>query len=500
MKRIVIDKGGPMGLRDKIVGEVSRLIFDGHLAAGTKLPSCRALAADLDVSINTVIGAYDKLIQRQLVVSKARSGYFVASDVDSHGRADGERGAASGAALVSLNERVNDLRLHNSVATIARPIDWRRYPYPFVCNQIDDDSFPVNEWRECMRLAMGRDKMRLWYSDGEYADSEELIEQVCARILPRRGLFMTPDRVLITLGSQNGLYLTAAILGGRERIAAMEEPGYPDARKILQSAFGGVRHIPVDDEGLVVDERLNGVSLVYVTPNRQFPTTVTMSERRRRDLIAAAEEFDFFILEDDYECDVDYRSSPPLPLYKIAISERVIYLASLSKGLAPGLRLGYLIASDKLIELARDYRGMMMRHPPIILQQTSALFLRFGHYESLLKRTHQTYLERWHVANEAISEFISEFVVKGEYGGTNFMLNSKNRCVFASSIAKNAINNGIVVEETLPCYFEKSQGLYAFRIGVSAVPKNRIPEGIKMLSGVIKSIRENKGVGTGNVV
>ncbi|WP_298850401.1 hypothetical protein [uncultured Ruegeria sp.] len=113
---------------------------------------------------------------------------------------------------------------------------------------------------------------------------------------------------------------------------------------------------------MVVDDRQRGVDLVFVTPNRQLPTTVTMSERRCHELLQAAEEFDFYIVEDDSECDVDYRHSTPLPLQCLDSTGRLIYLGSLPKGLSPGLQLGYLTAPVELVKSTRDCRGMMLRH------------------------------------------------------------------------------------------------------------------------------------------
>ncbi len=285
---------------------------------------------------------------------------------------------------------------------------------------------------------MNRKDLKVWSADSHYSDSTELLEQVCNRILPRRGVFETTDSVLVTLGSQNGLYITSQLLGGRNRVATIEDPGYPDARKILSASFGEVRFQPVDDEGLIVDERLRGTTLVFATPNRQCPTTVTMSEQRRKELIAAADEYDFFIVEDEYECDVDYRNFTPFPLRSTEAKGRVIYLGSLSKGLSPGLRLGYLVAEPEFVEAARDVRGTILRHPPIVLQHTAAVFLRFGYYESQLRRLHSDFMARWNAADESIRKNLPDFDVTSEYGGTNFVLRDKERVLSASAIAQEA--------------------------------------------------------------
>ena len=267
----------------------------------------------------------------------------------------------------------------------------------------------------------------------------------------------------------------------------IEDPGYPDARKILQSSFSKLHFQPVDDEGMVVDDRLKGATLVFVTPNRQFPTTVTMSEQRRRDLIHASEKYDFFIIEDDYECDVDYRHFTPLPLFSLDSRGRVIYLASLSKGLSPGLRLGYMSASPEFIDAARDMRGTILRHPPTLLQLTAAAFIRFGHYESRLRRIHQDGETRWKLANQKLRKLLPGFEVLGEYGGTNFLLSDRSKSQTAETIVEKAKTEGVIVEEVSPCFSDPEIGKYFFRLGVSSIQTNLIEPGIEALVKSMKS-------------
>ena len=251
--RIEIDKTGKSGLRDQVVAEISRLIFEGVLQADTRLPSCRQFSQILKVSINTVIAAYRILEDQHLIYSKPRSGFFVSRF---EGASERKPSAHESAPKPSSNlwERLNWRRRSDDLRRIIRPENWYEFEYPFVCNQIDEDKFPVSQWRECSRLAMNRKDLKVWSADSHYSDSTELLEQVCNRILPRRGVFETTDSVLVTLGSQNGLYITSQLLGGRNRVATIEDPGYPDARKILSASFGEVRFQPVDDEGLIVDE------------------------------------------------------------------------------------------------------------------------------------------------------------------------------------------------------------------------------------------------------
>ena len=486
-QRLTIDRTHSRGLRDQIVSQISQLIFQGLMPPGMKLTSCRELARELDVSINTVVSAYRKLEEQQLIEAYPRSRYIVSSD---HGmRLDHTRQEhARTGGRARIGDKINTVRRTDDIETIARPRNWYAYNYPFVCNQINENSFPVADWRECTRLAMNRKDLKIWSADGLYADSEELIEQVSQRILPRRGIFEPNSSILITLGTQNGLFITSFLFGGRDRIAAMEDPGYPDARKILQSNFGGLRFQPVDGEGMIVDERLRDVDLVFVTPNRQVPTTVTMSERRRHALLQAAEEYDFYIIEDDYECDVDYRHAPPLPLHSLDNTGRLIYLGSMSKGLSPGLRLGYVAAPKEFIAAARDCRGMMLRHPPMILQHTAATFIRLGYYDGLLRRIRHDYEQRWRLANSVLRERLPHLLKYGEYGGTSFVLSCDDPRLSAKAIAGAALEKGVIIEQLAPCFSDTKTGETYFRLGVSSIQSGLIDEGINQLCDAIASV------------
>lgn len=487
--RISIDKSCGSGLRNQIVFEVSRLVFEGLLPVGTRLPSYRRLSKELSVSANTVMGAYQRLEVDGLIASRPRSGFYVSACPATSNGAPSRPPRETNASKAPIHKLLNHELCAAEVTTIQRPYDWHSYAYPFVCNQVDDTRFPVAEWRECARMAMNRKDLKIWSGDGVYADSEELLEQVCRRILPRRGLFPHKANTMITMGSQNGLFIAAMLLGGQSRTCAIEDPGFPEARKIFKSTFGRVKCIPLDEEGIIVDDRLHDVDLVYVTPNRQFPTTITMSERRRKALLRAADMYDFYILEDDYECDVDYRFAPPLPLRQLDGTDRVIYLGSLSKGLSPGLRLGYMTGPAAFSDLAREYRGMMFRHTPGLLQHTAALFLRFGHYDSLLRKITEIYEQRWKIANDLLQRDFPDFDIRGEYGGTNFVLTDRAASIDLEDMLQRALARGVVVELLHPCYEDPSRGRYTFRLGVSSVGQDRIEPGLRLLSETIAESR-----------
>lgn len=482
--RIDIDRSSKTGLRDQIHFEISRHILDGILEPGVKLPSCRHLARELSVSLNTVLGCYNRLLEGNLIESKQRSGYFVRSDL----RITATEPPQMNYSQVNLDEHISGGDNPKKYSHIPRPANWREYPYPFVCGQIDVDQFPLAEWRECTRLAMNRRDLSIWSGDNFYCDSEELLEQIKNRILPRRGIYARPQEILITMGAQQALYITASLLRGKGKVVAIEDPCYPETRDILDRIYDEVRPIPVDEDGMIVDDRLKGVDLVCITANRQFPTTVSMSSERRQALLKMAHQENFLIIEDDYESDVDYRRASQLALQREDQSGRVIYITSLSKGLAPGLRIGFMIANEKLINEARALRGLMIRNPPMILQNTAALFLRFGHYDALLSRLHNVFERRWKLTHSILNKEFQDFQVTGVFGGTTFVFRDPQKRRISAQISRQALEKGLVIEEIVNCFNDRKEGENYFRLGVSSVSAKRIEGGLNVLRGVLDTV------------
>ena len=468
------------GIREMLVS----VILNEQLPADRPLPSCRELARRLGVSRNTVVLAYQGLVDDGFIIARLRSGYYVNPDIlenppqqppEAAGPPVGE---PDWAALFRVRPGVQP--------NIEKPADWQSYPYPFVYGQIDPGLFPIAAWRECTRQALGLKGIGQWTADSLHLDDPELVEQIRTRVLPRRGIWVAPDEILITLGAQNALYLLASLFVTPGSTVAMEEPGYPDVRNIFALKTQRIQAIPVDDGGLPVDARLDNCDFVYVTPSHQFPTTVTMPAERREALLARAAASDFVIVEDDYEFETNYIGKPTPALKSMDRDGRVAYVGSLSKTLFPGLRLGYLVGAKPLIAEARALRRLMMRHAPNNNQRTTALFLSLGHHDALVRRLHRVYRARWQAMDEALARHLPESARTPGFGGTSVWVRGP-RGLDAAALARRALEEGIVIEPGHVHFMAEPQPRNFFRLGFSAIPEERIEPGVRLLAGLVRS-------------
>ncbi|MGH7186895.1 MAG: PLP-dependent aminotransferase family protein, partial [Pseudomonadota bacterium] len=279
------------------------------------------------------------------------------------------------------------------------------------------------------------------------------------------------------------LYLLANLLMASGTTVGFEDPGYVDARNIFSLGANRIRPLAVDDRGLVVNDQLDGCDYVYVTPSHQFPTTVTMSLDRRTSLLDRARHADFIVIEDDYDSEINQGGSPTAALKSIDASGRVIFLASLSKTLAPGLRLGYMVGPKALIAEARALRRLMLRHPPTNNQRTLALFLALGHHDSLCRRLRHAYRERWEVMGTALRRYLPTCAFHQCTGGTAYWVAGPPK-LDTAVVAQAAAKRGVLIEPGAVHFMAKAPSPY-FRLGFSSIPMNRIEPGIRILGEIV---------------
>jgi len=478
-----------VGLQAQLRRHLVDAILDGRLDSDSPLPSCRRLAHALGVSRNTVVLTYQALADEGFLVSRERVGTFVNAEMR------GGAGPVQDLPQPLAEERSADnrnapdwrkrLRLRPSAQPrIEKPRNWRRYPYPFIYGQADPELFPVAAWRLCSRQALGLQAIQRWTEDSFDEDDPLLVEEVRTRVLPRRGIRAAPQEIRITMGAQNALYLVAQLLAGPGTTVGVEDPGYVDARNIFALTGARLRPIPVDENGMRVERAVERCDCVYVTPSHQSPTTVTLPMERRVALLESASRRGFCVIEDDYEAEANFVGSPTSALKSMDREQSVVYVGSFSKSLAPGLRIGYLVAAAPLISEARLLRRLILRHPPSNNQRTVALFISGGYYDSLIHRLQRVYQSRWEAMGEALERHLPQSATTPSFGGTSYWLSGPEG-LDAEAMARAALEEGVVIEPGAVHFFGPKRPRNTFRLGFSSIPAEKIAPGIKKLAEVI---------------
>ena len=480
-----------LSLQGQIREMLVSAILDGLIAPGSLVPSGRELAEHLGVARNTVVLAYKQLADEGYLLSRQRSGHFVNAEFVAGLRA---RDPGAGSAQASPAPADWDARLRmrpSRQRSIHKPADWQKFPYPFLYGQFDASLFPTANWRECCLKALSVLDIRDWAPDHINRDDDTLVQQIRTRVLPRRGVWAAADEIVVTVGAQHALYLVADLLVGPQTSLALEDPGYPDARNIFARHTSRLLPIPVDADGLPVDERLYDADYLYVTPSHQCPTGVTMPLERRRRLLQLADERDLIIIEDDFESENRFGGEPIPALKSLDHNHRVIYIGSLSKSWAPGLRLGYIVAPASLIQEMRALRRLMLRHPSAFIQRAFALFLSLGHHDSQLRRIALAQQQRSRAVLDALARHAPQCQVTPVIGGGSCWLRLPDG-VDTAELARRAAARGVLIETGDVFFFGQPAPGPFLRLGWQSIPEKSIEPGVVALGSLIRELQASR--------
>ncbi len=475
-----IDRDSDLGLQAQLRETVASAVVAGRIQPGAQLPSTRRLAEYLNISRITVTLAYQELISQGYVEAANRSAYRISGNPPDR-NLEGSRLPSDGP-LVDWDRKVTmDFSV---VRQVEKPLDWRRYPYPFLYGQMDPTLFDLNAWRDCARRALAREDFISMASDFAAADDVRLVNYICSRTLPRRGIKANPDEILVTVGAQNALWIVTRLILSQKSQAVCENPCHPDISASLLMSGATVNTVDVDGEGLPADLLPKQTDAVFVTPSHHSPTGATMPMNRRMKLLEAAAENDFVIVEDDYEFEISFLAPPSPALKAFDSAGRVLYIGSFSKSLFPGLRLGYLVAPAPFIRKARALRSLMLRHPPGHLQRTAAYFLALGHYDSVLHRMRTEYHQRHILMAESLQREGLKVAGASAFGGTSFWMEGPEG-LDADRLVRELRENGVLVESGSSFFPSDAGPCRFFRMGYSSIARENIVEGVTRVRSAV---------------
>ena len=253
---------------------------------------------------------------------------------------------------------------------------------------------------------------------------------------------------------------------------------------MVRLADGQLHLLAVDHAGAVLDAALSGCRVALLTPGHHCPTTATMSAERRLALLTAIRTHGIAVVEDDYDADL-FQEGPAVPPLKSADTDgRIIYIGSLSKVLAPGLRLGYIVASASIIRELRVLRRIMLRHPPSDNQRAAALFISLGHYQSHLRQVAQALAERAAILDRLLPRYLPASRPQRGPGAASYWIEGPPG-LDARAMAAAAAGQGVLVEPGDVFFNRAEAGRHCFRLGFSSIRADRIEPGLRRLGRLI---------------
>lgn len=385
--------GQPM--YDYLCGRIRADILSGALPAGMRLPSKRALAEHLKVSVITVEGAYQQLEAEGYLTARPRRGFFVE-------RAAGRvpEPPPSPALPPEPPEPVWRLDLRNS--------------------RLDGGLFPTAAWTRLTRRVLSEGEI---LAPAPHQGMWPLRQAIAGNLRALRGMAVSPEQIVVGAGAEY-LYLLLAQLMGREAVFALEDPGYPKIRQVYGKWGAVCRPVPLDGQGVPPEElEAAGATVLHISPAHHYPTGIVTPIARRQALLRWAERSGGVIIEDDYDSELRFTGRPIPTLQSIDAGERVVYMSTFSQTISPSMRVGFMVLPPWLMERCRRELGFYACTVPVLEQQVLARFLSEGWYERHLSRLRKEYRTRRAAVLKAFSTAFAGRAAIFERGtGLHFLL------------------------------------------------------------------------------
>ena len=386
----------------KLTNLISQEILSGRLVQGTMLPGSRSLSKELGINRKTVQAVYEELEAQGWLVTRPRKGTFVADILPE-----------KQLQIDSVNERkVND-----------KPTIQEAALYPHNDGVPDPRLIPYELFSRAYRHALIKITQNQYMGYGNPQGMIELRQALQKMLSMERFMSVAEDEICIVRGSQMGIFLASRALPNRQGVIVVEELYYPSAFKAFQSNGFQVVSVKLDEQGIVIEdlERIlqeHSVAAIYTTPHHQYPTTVTMPMSRRLQLLELSKKWGFYIIEDDYDHEFHYDSRPMPPFASLPHSELVIHVGSLSKVFAPGIRLGYIVASASVIQSITEDILLIDRQGNNITELALADLMQRGEIKRHIRKMKKIYqLRRDHALTEFSRVFSGDIQIQPPAGG-----------------------------------------------------------------------------------
>ena len=397
MRTYALENRGGTPLYEYLYRCIREDILAGTLAAGERLPSKRALAEHLHISVMTVEGAYQQLEAEGYVYTLPKRGFFVAE--------------------------VERPRPAPPAPPLPETRDAPAWRLDLKSNRVDASRFPVATWARLTRQVLSEDGEAL-LRPVPHQGLPALRQAIARDLSEYRGMAVTPEQIVVGAGAEY-LYLLLAQLLGRDAVFAVEDPGYPKIRQVYGKCGAACRPVPLDSQGIPPEAlEAAGATVAHLSPAHHYPTGLVTPIGRRQALLRWAERTAGYIIEDDYDSEFRFTGRPIPTLQSIDTAGRVVYMNTFSQTISPSMRVGFMVLPSKLLEQYRRDLDFYSCTVPALDQHVLARFLDRGHHEQHLSRMRKEYRTRRDAVLAAFrsSPFRDRIAISEQGAGLHFLL------------------------------------------------------------------------------
>ncbi len=400
-----IDTSGSEYIYMQIYRYIKGEIESGSLPCDAKLPSTRHLAEHLGVSRNTIDMAYGQLMDEGYIEALPKKGYYV-SDIKNLMPAFADKASKGKQIALSGSRRTGS-----------------KFLYEFSPYGTDLESFPFATWRKLARDIYYDDRNFELFQAGHRQGDEDFRRAIAEYLHQSRGVRCRAEQIIVGAGTEYLLMLLTRLLGGG-RIYAIEDPSYRRSYEILRQMDCRICPVPLDSQGMRVDTlRASHANIAYVTPSHHFPLGVVMPIKRRMELLNWAFESDSrYIIEDDYDSEFRYKGKPIPSLQGINQNEKVIYLGTFSKAIAPSIRVSYMVLPKPLLDIYRRNRAFDANTVARTEQRLLTDFMMQGSFERHLNKMRNIYKTKRDYLLQAFAPYRDRVQISGENSGLHLLL------------------------------------------------------------------------------